>query len=85
MWKLLYLLLLSLPSHMALFDAPVAKEVPEVSENGEDAIAHVGEHGDQQGCLLKGFQEGLFVQAGVDGHILVLEDRKVRKSEVRHY
>lgn len=66
------LLLLSLPSHVALLDAPVAEEVPEVSEDSEDAVAHVCEHGHQQGRLLKGLQEGLLVQAGVVGHILVL-------------
>ena len=42
-----YLLLLFLPSHVALLDAPVAKEVSEVAEDGEDAVAHVGEHGHQ--------------------------------------
>lgn len=44
---LLYLLLLSLPGHMALLDVPVAQEVSEVAKDGEDAIAHVGEHGHQ--------------------------------------
>lgn len=45
--KPLYLLLLSLPSHMALLNVPMAKEVSEVAKYGEDAIAHVGEHGHQ--------------------------------------
>lgn len=44
---LLYLLLLPLPSHVALLNVPMAKEVSEVAKDGEDAIAHVGEHGHQ--------------------------------------
>ena len=38
---------------MALLDVPVAKEVSQVAKDGEDAIAHVGEHGHQERSLLK--------------------------------
>lgn len=47
MFIILYLLLLSLPSHLALLDVPVAKEVSQIAKDGEDAVAHVGEHGHQ--------------------------------------
>lgn len=78
-WGLLYLLLLLLLSHVALLHAPVAKEVSEVAEDGEDAVAHVGEHGHQKGRLLKRFRERLLVQAGVACDILVLGGNKDNK------
>lgn len=53
MYILHYLLLLSLLSHVAFLDVPVAKEVSEVAEDGEDAITHVGEHSHQERSLLK--------------------------------
>lgn len=43
----MYLLLLSLPGHVTLLDVPVAQEVSEVAKDGEDAVAHVGEHSHQ--------------------------------------
>lgn len=68
----LYLLLISLSSHVALLNVPVAEEVSEVAEDGEDAIAHVGEHGHQERRLLVGLLVGLLVQTGVDRPILLL-------------
>lgn len=76
MKKVIYLLLLFLPSHVARLDAPVAEEVPEVAKDGEDAVAHVGEHSHQQRSLLEGFCKGLLVQAGGVRRILVLGDKK---------
>lgn len=70
---------------MALLNVPMAKEVSEVAKYGEDAIAHVGEHGHQQRCLLKELQKGLLVQAGVVCDILVLGDSKVKEYEISHY
>lgn len=69
-----YLLLLSLPSDVALFDVPVAEKVSEVAKDGEDAIAHVGEHSHQEWSLLIVLQKWLLVQATVAWrNILVLE------------
>lgn len=75
---LLYLLLLSLASNMALLNVPVAEKVSEVAKDGEDAVAHVGQHGHQERSLLKVLQKRLLVQATVAGrNILVLEGSKV--------
>lgn len=48
---------------MAPLDLPVAEEVAEVAEDGEDAVAHVGEHRHEHGRLLVGLDEGPPVQA----------------------
>lgn len=75
----LYLLLLSLPSNMALLNVPVAEKVSEVAKDGEDAIAHVGQHGHQEWSLLVVLQKRLLVQATVAWrNILVLEGSKVQ-------
>lgn len=60
-----HLLLLPLSGSVAPLDLPVAEEVAEVAEDGEDAVAHVGEHRHQHGCLLVGLNEGPPVQAAV--------------------
>lgn len=36
----------------------MAQEVPQVAEDSQDAVAHVGEHGHQHGRLLKGLDQG---------------------------
>ena len=81
-----YLLLVPLARHVALLDVPVAHEVAQVPEDGEDAVAHVGEHGHQQRRLLERFHEGLVVQAGVSHHIVVLGGgwggKRKRKREI---
>lgn len=78
---LLYLLLLSLPSNMALLNVPVAEKVPEVAEDGEDAVAHVGQHGHQQRRLLIVLPKRLLVQAAAAWRtILVLEGSKVQTT-----
>lgn len=82
-----YLLLLSLPSDVALFDVPMAEKVSEVAKNGEDAIAHVGEHGHQEWSLLIVLQKWLLVQATVAWrNILVLEssDGKRASNKTRY-
>lgn len=56
-------LLLLLPGDVAPLDLPVAQEVAEVAEDGQDAVAHVGEHGHQHGRLLEVLDEGPAVQA----------------------
>lgn len=61
---------------MALLDVPVAEEVSEVAEDGEDAVAHVGEHSHQQRRLLERLHEGLLVQTGIMGRILLLRNKK---------
>lgn len=43
----------------------MAEEVAEVAEDGEDAVAHVGEHRHEHGRLLVGLDEGPPVQAAV--------------------
>lgn len=48
---------------MAPLDLPVAQEVAEVAEDGEDAVAHVGEDRHQHGRLLVGLDERPPVQA----------------------
>ena len=68
---------------MALLDVPVAKEVSQVAKDGEDAIAHVGEHGHQERSLLKWFCKGLLVQAGVVCNILVLGDNNINKCQLQ--
>lgn len=57
---------------MALLDVPVAKEVSEVAKDGENAVAHVGEHGHQKRSFLKRLHIGFLVEAGVVWDILVL-------------
>lgn len=59
-------LLLLLPGDVALLDLPVAEEVAQVAEHGEDAVAHVGEHGHQHGRLLEALDEGPAVQAAME-------------------
>lgn len=85
MLVLIHLLLLPFPSHMTLLNVPMAKEVPEVAEDGEDAVTHVGEHGHQEGSLLKGFHERLLVQAGVVRHMLLLRRSRVNKHVISPY
>lgn len=74
-------LLLLLPGDVAPLDLPVAQEVAEVAEDGQDAVAHVGEHGHQHGRLLEGLDEGPAVQAAamvrrcVDLGIVVKTDK----------
>lgn len=75
----MYLLFLSLPGHVTLLDVPLAQEVSEVAEDGEDAVAHVGEHSHQQRGLLKRLHKGLLVQAGVVRDILVLWTNNVKR------
>lgn len=58
-----HLLLLSLSGDVAPLDLPVAEEVAEVAEDGQDAVAHVGEDRHQHGRLLVGLDEGTPVQA----------------------
>lgn len=48
---------------MTPLDLPVPEEVSEVSEDGEDAVAHVGEDRHQHGRFLKRLDEGTTVQA----------------------
>lgn len=60
-----HLLLLLLPGDVAPLDLPVTEEVAEVAEDGEDAVAHVGEHRHQHGRLLERLDEGPAVQAAV--------------------
>lgn len=48
---------------MAPLDLPVAEEVTQVAEDGEDAVAHVGEHCHEHGRLLVRLDEGPPVQA----------------------
>lgn len=85
MFMFIYLLLLPFPSHVTLLNVPVAKEVPEVAEDGEDAITHVGEHGHQERSLLKGFHKRLLVQAGVVRDMLPLGHSKVNKHVISRY
>lgn len=73
-----HLLLLPLSGRVAPLDLPVAEEVAEVAEDGEDAVAHVGEHRHQQGRLLVGLDEGPPVQAAGSG---LKEDRKSEKKD----
>lgn len=61
---------------MALLDVPVAEEVSEVAEEGEDAVAHVGEHSHEERRLLVGFHVGLLVQIGLNVPILLLWEGK---------
>lgn len=49
---------------MAPFDLPVAEKVSEVPEDGEYAVAHVGENSYQHGRFLERLEKGLTVQAG---------------------
>lgn len=58
-------LFLLLPGDVAPLDLPVAEEVTEVAEDGQDAVAHVGEHCHQHGRLLKRLDEGPAVQAAM--------------------
>lgn len=68
---------------MALLNVPVAKKVSEVAKNGEDAIAHVGEHGHQEWSLLIVLQKWLLVQATVaKRNILILEDSGVKNCQI---
>lgn len=67
---------------MALLDVPLAEEVSEVAEDGEDAVTHVGEDGHQERGFFERLQVGLLVQAGVMWDILVLGHNKERKIEV---
>lgn len=46
---------------MAFFDPPLAEEVSQVAEDGEDAVAHVREYGHQHRGLFKRLDEGLAV------------------------
>lgn len=77
----MYLLLLSLSSDVALFNVPVAEKVSEVAKDGEDSIAHVGEHGHKKWSLLIVLQKWLLVQVPVAWrYILVLECSKIKES-----
>lgn len=70
---------------MTLLNVPVAKEVPEVAKDGEDAVTHVGEHGHQERSLLEGLHERLLVQAGVVRDILFLGHRKANQPVILGY
>lgn len=59
------LLLLLFPGDVAPLQLPVAQEVPQVAEDGQDAVAHVGEHSHQHGCLLEGLREGSAVEGAM--------------------
>lgn len=52
-----YLLFFSFSGDVALFDLPLAEEVPQVAEDGEDAVAHVREHGHEHRGLFKQLDE----------------------------
>lgn len=60
-----HLLLLLLPGDVALLDPPVTEEVAEVAEDGQDAVAHVGEHRHQHGRLLEGLDERPLIRAAM--------------------
>ncbi len=62
-----HLLLLLLPCDVTPLDLPVTEEVTEVAEDGEDAVAHVGEHRHQHRRLLERFDEGSAVQVAMMG------------------
>lgn len=57
-----YFLLLLFPGDVAPLDPPVTEEVTEVAEDGEYAVAHVGEHRYQHGRLFERLQKGPDVQ-----------------------
>lgn len=65
LWPLSHLLFLLLPGDVAPLDLPVTEKVAEVAEDGQDAVAHVGEHRHQHGRLLEGLDEGPPVQAAM--------------------
>lgn len=56
-----YLLLLPFSSDVAFLDLPLAEEVSQVAEDGEDAVAHVREHGHQHRGLFERLDERLAV------------------------
>lgn len=70
-----YLLLVTFPGYVALFNLPLSEEIAEVSENGEDSVAHVRQDGNQQRGLLKGLHKWLVVQCSVAGHMMALDRR----------
>lgn len=70
-----YLLFVPLSGQVAFLDAPVPEEVSEVPEDGEDAVAHIGENRHKQRSLLKLLHKRLVVQAGIM-HMVVLEKKK---------
>lgn len=67
---------------MAPLDLPVAEEVAEVAEDGEDAVAHVGQHRHEHGRLLVGLDEGPPVQA--DASDLKVNNRKSERHQKRN-
>lgn len=58
-------MLLSFSSDVAFLDLPLAEEVSQVAEDGEDAVAHVREHGHQHGGLFKRLDERLAIKASI--------------------
>ena len=62
---LYYLLNFPLSGDVAPFDFPVTEKVSEVAKDGEDAVAHVGEHCHQHGRLFKRLTEGTIVKAAM--------------------
>lgn len=77
-----YPLFLLFSGDVAPFDLPVTEEVTQVAEDGQDAVAHVGEDRHQHGRLLKRLNEGPAVQAVMMGGCVDLGDMETGKFTV---
>lgn len=75
-----YLLFVPLSGQVAFLDAPVPEEVSEVPEDGEDAVAHIGENRHKQRSLLKLLHKRFVVQAGITNNMVVLEEKKIHRQ-----
>lgn len=77
-----HLLLFSFLGDVALLDAHGSQEVPEVAEQGDDAVAYVGHDGHVHGRLLKGLMPGVPLGADTDPRAMFLLNNRSKTDNI---